>query len=68
MFRREQTSEQCGGDMPTNSMVLAVPKSFGSVLTNFEPEPTIKFVVYNHLGDMSDQLDKLAVSAAGVWV
>ncbi|VDP58941.1 unnamed protein product [Heligmosomoides polygyrus] len=54
--------------MPTNSIILAVPKSFGRVLTDFEPEPTVKFVVYNHPGDMADQLDKLPISAAVVWV
>uniref|UniRef100_A0A183GJ37 TAFII55_N domain-containing protein n=1 Tax=Heligmosomoides polygyrus TaxID=6339 RepID=A0A183GJ37_HELPZ len=64
MVRREQISEQGSDDMPTNSIILAVPKSFGRVLTDFEPEPTVKFVVYNHPGDMADQLDKLPISAA----
>ncbi|VDO18529.1 unnamed protein product [Heligmosomoides polygyrus] len=68
IVRREQISEQCSDDMPTNSIILAVPKSFGRVLTGFEPEPTVEFVVYSHLADMADQLDKLAISAAVVRV
>ncbi|VDO69501.1 unnamed protein product [Heligmosomoides polygyrus] len=41
MVRREQISEQCSDDMPTNSIILAVQKSFGKVLTDFDPEPTL---------------------------
>ncbi|VDL80032.1 unnamed protein product [Nippostrongylus brasiliensis] len=68
MARREQITEFYSDDMPTNSIVLALPKSFGRVLTDVEPEATVKFVVYNHLGDMADQLNKLSITAAMVWV
>ncbi|VDO71347.1 unnamed protein product [Heligmosomoides polygyrus] len=68
MARREQISEFYSDDMPTNSIVVALPKSFGRALTELEPDPTVKFVVYNHLGDMADQLSKLSITAAMVWV
>lgn len=39
---------------------------FGSLWVR--PYTTIKFVVYNHLCDMADQLNKLSITAVTVWV
>ncbi|VDO73359.1 unnamed protein product [Heligmosomoides polygyrus] len=65
MARKEQISEfYKSDDMPLNSIIVALPKSFSRVSTDLEPEPTVKFVVYNHLADMADQLNKIPISSA----
>ncbi|EYB84337.1 hypothetical protein Y032_0318g2346 [Ancylostoma ceylanicum] len=68
MARREQLTQFDDDDMPTNSIILALPQSFARVETEVGREPSVKFVVYNHLADMADQLNKIAISAAIVWV
>ncbi|RCN42221.1 integrase core domain protein [Ancylostoma caninum] len=68
MARREYLTQFDDDDMPTNSIILALPQSFAKVETEGEREPSVKFVVYNHLDDMADQLNKIAISASIRWV
>ncbi|CAJ0595591.1 unnamed protein product [Cylicocyclus nassatus] len=68
LARKEQLSHLDGDDMPTNSIILALPKAFERVRTEVVAEDSVKFVVYNHLDDMADQLNKIPISAAMLWV
>ncbi|CAJ0597047.1 unnamed protein product [Cylicocyclus nassatus] len=68
LARKEQLSHSDGDDMPTNSIILALPKAFERVRTEVAAEDSVKFVVYNHLDDMADQLNKIPISAAMLWV
>ncbi|VDP44504.1 unnamed protein product [Heligmosomoides polygyrus] len=66
--RKEQISELYkNDDMLLDSIIVALPKSFLRVTSDLEPEPTVKFVVYNYLADMADQLNKIPISSAMVW-
>ncbi|VDO18628.1 unnamed protein product [Heligmosomoides polygyrus] len=69
MARKDQINEfYRSDDMPLNSIIVALPKSFARATTDLEPEPTVKFVVYNHMADIADQLNKIPISSAIVWV
>ncbi|CAJ0606898.1 unnamed protein product [Cylicocyclus nassatus] len=68
LARKEQLSHLDGDDMPTNSIILALPKAFERARTEVVAEDSVKFVVYNHLDDMADQLNKIPISAAMLWV
>ncbi|KAL6738968.1 hypothetical protein Aduo_012464 [Ancylostoma duodenale] len=68
MAGKEHLKQFDDDDMHTNSIILALPQSFAKVETEIEREPSIKSVVYNHLDDMADQLNKIAISASILWV
>ncbi|VDN25308.1 unnamed protein product [Cylicostephanus goldi] len=68
LARKEQFSPMDGDDMPTNSIILTLPKAFERVLAEVVLENSVKFVSYNHLDDMADQLNKIPISAAMLWV
>ncbi|KHJ88949.1 hypothetical protein OESDEN_11246 [Oesophagostomum dentatum] len=54
--------------MPMNSIILALPQSFQRAATEIADEPTVRFVIYSHLADMAEQLNKISISDAIVWV
>lgn len=58
MASREQIFEFYSNDMPTNTVVVALPRSFERVLTELEPEAT----------SSSWQFNKLSITAAMVLV
>uniref|UniRef100_A0A183GV98 RNA-directed DNA polymerase n=1 Tax=Heligmosomoides polygyrus TaxID=6339 RepID=A0A183GV98_HELPZ len=68
MAGRSQIISQAPDDMPGNPIMIALPKHFGRVLTDFLEPATVKFLVYSHFGDLADQLQKQCISSAFVWV
>ncbi|KAK5986471.1 hypothetical protein GCK32_004350 [Trichostrongylus colubriformis] len=68
MARRAQIGTQSTDGMPSNPIMIALPKEFARVLTEVLEPPTVKFIVYTHFGDLADQLQKQSISSALVWV
>ncbi|KAL6736515.1 hypothetical protein Aduo_006860 [Ancylostoma duodenale] len=61
---RGESNWHSDDDMPTTSIILALPQSIVMGETECEGELSVKFVMSNYLADMADQLNKIVISAA----
>ncbi|KAK5976613.1 hypothetical protein GCK32_009201 [Trichostrongylus colubriformis] len=68
MAPRAQIGTQKTADMPSNPIMIALPKEFARVLADVLEPPTVKFIAYTHFGDLADQLQEQSISSALVWV